>query len=87
MELNIPTQFNGVQLQKELKDAGIKLNDYPRLVNGKLVLDIAAKDESKAEAIVNAHVGFDNSAEIGAQRQAVLDRLGITADEAKLLLS
>jgi hypothetical protein len=86
MELNIPTELNGVQLQKELKDAGIKLNDYPRLVDGKLVLDIAKKDETKAQAIVDAHVGIDNSAEIEAQRQAILNRIGLTADELKLLL-
>jgi hypothetical protein len=86
MELNIPTQLNGVQLQKELKDAGIKLNDYPRLVDGKLVLDIAKKDETKAKTIVDAHVGIDNSAEIAAQRQAILDRIGLTADELKLII-
>jgi hypothetical protein len=86
MEFNIPEQLNGVQLQKELKEAGIKLNDYPRLVDGKLVLDIAKKDETKAQAIVDAHVGIDNSAEIEAQRQAILDRIGLTADELKLIL-
>lgn len=86
MELNIPTELNGVQLQKELKDAGIKLNDYPRLVDGKLVLDIAKKDETKAQVIVDAHVGIDNSAEIAAQRQAILDRIGLTADELQVLL-
>lgn len=86
MELNIPTELNGVQLQKELKDAGIKLNDYPRLVDGKLVLDIAEKDKTKAQVIVDAHVGIDNSAEIAAQRQAILDRIGLTADELQVLL-
>jgi len=86
MEFNIPAQLNGVQLQKELKDAGIKLNDYPRLVDGKLVLDIAKKDETKAKAIVDAHVGVDNSAEIEAQRQAILDRIGLSADELAILL-
>ena len=86
MELNIPTELNGVQLQKELKEAGIELNDHPRLVDGKLILDIAKKDETKAQAIVDAHVGVDNSAEIEAARQAILDRIGLTADELKLLL-
>lgn len=86
MEFNIPTQLNGVQLQKELKEAGVKLNDYPRLVDGKLVLDIAKKDETKAQAIVDAHVGIDNSAEIAAQRQAILDRIGLSADELAILL-
>lgn len=86
MEFNIPTELNGSQLQKELKDAGIKLNDYPRLVDGKLVLEIAKKDETKAKAIVDAHVGIDKSAEIEAQRQAILDRIGLTADELAVLL-
>jgi hypothetical protein len=86
MEFNIPTEFNGVQLQKELKAVGVKLNDYPRLVDNKLILDIDKKDETKAEAIVNAHIGIDNSAEIAAQRTAILDRLGLTAEEAAILL-
>jgi len=86
MDLNSPAQLNGVQLQKELKDAGIKLIDYPRLNNGILSLDVAKKDEVKAKAIVDAHVGIDNSAEIAAQRQEILDRLGLTADELKLIL-
>jgi hypothetical protein len=87
MEFTIPTQFNGVQLQNELKAAGVKLNDYPRLVDDKLVLDIAKKDETKTQAIVDAHVAVDNSAAIAAQRQAILDRVGLTADELALLLS
>lgn len=86
MEFNIPAQLNGVQLQKELKDAGIKFTDYPRLVDSKLILDIAKKDETKAKAIVDAHVGIDNSAEIAAQRQAILDRIGLSADELAVLL-
>jgi len=87
MEFNIPTQLNGVQLQKELKDVGIKLNDYPRLVDGKLVLNIAKQDESKAKVIVDAHVGIDNSAKIKIAKFAVLEKLGITEEEAELLLA
>lgn len=87
MECNIPAQLNGVQLQKELKNAGIKLNDYPRLVDGKLVLDIAQKDETNAKAIVDAHVGIDNSVEIEAQRQAILDRIGLSAEDLEILLN
>jgi hypothetical protein len=87
MELNIPAQLNGVQLQKELKTAGIKLNDYPRLVDGKLVLDIAKQDETKAKAIVDAHIGIDNSADIAAAKSAVLDKLGIDEIELGLLLA
>jgi hypothetical protein len=87
MEHEIPAQLNGVQLQKELKNAGVVLKDYPRLVNGVLILDIDVKDETKAAAIVKAHVAVDNSAELAAAKNAVLQKLGITADEAALLLA
>lgn len=40
----------------------------------------AAKDKAEAEAAVKA------AAEAAEKRQALLDKLGITADEAKLLL-
>lgn len=86
MEFNIPAQLNGVQLQKELKDVGVKLNDYPRLVDNKLILNITENDKIKAMAVVDAHIGIDNSAQVAAQRQAILDRLGITEEEARILL-
>ncbi len=86
MEFLLPNKFNSLQLQKELKNAGVILKDIPQINNGKLVLEVAKKDETKTQAIVETHVGFDNSAEIQAQRQAVLDRLGLTDDELKVLL-
>lgn len=86
MQIIVPTQFNGVQLAQELRSAKIKLNDYLRLNNDILELDILQKDEIKAKEIIEAHIGVDNSAAIAAQRQAILDRLGLTAEEAQLLL-
>tara|TARA_R110000822_G_C15184370_1_gene480698 strand:+ start:636 stop:899 length:264 start_codon:yes stop_codon:yes gene_type:complete len=87
MEIKSPDILNGVQLQKELKAANIDFGDYPRLNDGILGLDIAKKDEAKARAIVEAHIGIDNSAEIAAAKAALLDKLGITSEEASLLLS
>lgn len=86
MEFNIPTQLNGVQLQKELKDAGIRLNEYPRLIDNKLVLDISQSDETNARQIVDSHIGIDDSLIKATQRQAILNRLGITEEEARILL-
>ena len=87
MEIKSPEILNGLQLQKELRHANIDFGDYPRLNNEILSLDIAKKDEAKATAIVEAHIGIDNSAEIAAAKAALLEKLGITEAEAKLLLS
>ena len=79
-----------MQLRQELKDASITIDDEPSSVfidgNGDFWLNIAKKDEAKAKSVVDAHIGVDQTPIIEAKRQALLDRLGITADEAKLLL-
>ena len=84
-----PNQLNGSQLRQELNDAGVKIDNEMQSVsvdgNGDLFLAIAKKDEAKAQSVIDAHVGVDQSASILAKRQAVLDKLGLTADEAKLL--
>ena len=86
-----PTELNGSQLRKELQNAGITISDASESVmvdgNNDLWLDIADKDKAKAETIVAAHIGVDESAIREAAKAALLARLGITADEAKLLLA
>lgn len=86
MEFNIPAQLNGTQLQKELKDAAIKLNDYPRIVDGKLILDISESDKAKAKQVVESHIGIDSSVAQAAARMAILEKLGLTEEEAAVLL-
>ena len=84
-----PDVLNGTQLVEELKKGGINIDadKSPRIDgNGDFWLDISEADKAKAEPIVAAHIGIDQSGTKAAQRQAVLDRLGLTAEEAKLLL-
>ena len=89
IKFNKPESLNGEQLIAELKAIGVIVNEKTSPLidgNGDFWLDIPSKDKSKAESIVQSHVGIDTTKEIAAQRQAILDRLGLTADEAKLIL-
>jgi hypothetical protein len=82
-----PIKINGEQLIQELNTVGIKVNSDPVIDgNGDFWLDISTKDKVKAELIVAAHVAKDTSKDKEATRQAIADRLGLTADELKLLL-
>jgi hypothetical protein len=86
-----PENLDGFYLRQELTKSGIKLFSKSfRLVGDDLFLDIAAKDESAAQSVIEAHNGaIPYSAEIEAKaaaKAALLERLGITEDEAKLLL-
>jgi hypothetical protein len=55
-----PESLNGEQLVNELFAAGVIVTGYP-LLDDNLVLwlDIPSKDKSKAENVVNAHIGID----------------------------
>jgi len=90
IKFNKPNSLNGSQLCQELIAAGVKIDDPLNTCSideyGDFWLNIAKKDEAKAKPVVDAHVGVDQTVIIEAKRQAVLDRLGLTADEAKLLL-
>jgi len=48
--------------------------------------EIAIADKTKAEALAAAKAAAAATADKATAKQAVLDRLGITADEAALLL-
>jgi len=89
IKFNKPEQLNGEQLIEELKAIGVIVNDKTSPLidgNGDFWLDIDLKDEVKAKPIVAAHNGTIVAPDKSAQRQAVLDRIGITAEEAQLLL-
>lgn len=79
-------EINLAQLSKELGNKGLiaDFNDPKK----KLILaaeGVNLNDDELKNAIA-AHVAVDEKAEREIQRQAILDRLGITADEAKLIL-
>ena len=90
IKLNKPENLNGEELVQELLNAGIEVNtETSPLVDGNndLWLDIDVNDESKAIKIVANHNGTTIVPNLAVKRQALLAKLGITEEEAKLLLS
>ena len=89
IKFNKPQNLNGAELLDELAAVGIVLDkdlQSPLIDgNGDFWLDVAAKDKSKAEAVVAAHNGTIIAPDLTTQKQAILDRIGLTADEVKLL--
>lgn len=87
IQFNKPEKLNGEQLLDELKNAGVKIVDYPLIDGeGNFWLDVKETDKEKTAEIVQKHIGEDTSKIKVAARQAILDRLGLTEDEAKILL-
>lgn len=87
IEFKQPKTLDGKQLIDELAQAGIIAADLPNIdAKGKMWIDIDAKDEAKATAIVAAHVAIPYVDPNADAKAALLAKLGITAAEAKLLL-
>lgn len=87
-KFNKPEKLNGNQLTKELSAIGIEMLIEPTIDgDGFLLLDVTKKDASKVEAIVNKHVGIDEIDELQLKKEAVLTKLGLTADEVAALLA
>jgi hypothetical protein len=85
-----PINLNGSELLNELKAGGVAVNQNTSPMidgNNDFWLDIEAADKTKADAIVAAHNGTTVAIDNSAAKAALLARLGITADEAKLLLA
>ena len=83
-----PKNLNGAELLEELSAADVTVTGRPSdNGEGLLWLDIAEADEAKATPIVAAHNGTTVAPDNSAAKAALLAKLGITADEAKLLLS
>jgi hypothetical protein len=86
-----PENLNGTELRDELNAGGVTISYDPASVcideDGALVLDIDSKDQSKAESIVATHNGTTVAPDKTTEKSALLAKLGITEDEAKLLLS
>jgi hypothetical protein len=89
IKFNKPAQLNGEQLVQELKAIGVIVNENTSpLIDGddNFWLDIPTKDKTKAQTVVDKHIGTDNKQAKIAARQAIADRLGLTADELQVLL-
>ena len=88
IKFNKPENLNGTELLAELNAGQVKITQPPMVDgNNDLWLEIAEKDTSKATTIIAAHNGTTVAPDNTVARQALLDRLGLTSDEAKLLLS
>jgi hypothetical protein len=83
-----PESLNGHQLKKELNDAGIEIeNGSIGVEYGQLVFIITKGDEKIALEIVKNHKGIEGWNPNAVAKAALLDRLGLTAEEAELLLA
>ena len=80
-------EINLAQLSRELGDKGLiaDFNDPKK----KLVLpaDGVELTDSELEAAIDSHVAIDDAAIRAKAKAALLDKLGITSEEASLLLS
>jgi len=80
-------EINLVQLDAELDNKGLvaDFNDPKKKVI--LVADDSDVTEEELDAAITAHKAVDEEAIKAAEKKAILERLGITEDEAKLLLA
>jgi hypothetical protein len=79
-------EINLTQLNEELGGQGLTA-DFNDPKN-KLILptENSTITEAELEAAIAAHIAVDETAAKAAQRQALLNRLGITEEEARILL-
>jgi hypothetical protein len=79
-------EINLAQLSKELGNKGLigDFNDAKK----KIILPADGVDlsEEQLKAAIANHVAIDQNETELAQRKAILDRIGLTADELKLLI-
>ena len=83
-----PSSLNGTQLRAELRTAGVTISDEPNAVldssDGLIHLNIKKADETKAAAVVAAHVGVDSVIELSLDEK--LASVGISLAEIKAAL-
>lgn len=87
IQFDKPENLNGFELVAELEAKGIKVIE-PLVIdgNGDFWIDINKKDEAKAKAVVAEHNGTVTPVDKTSAKAELLAKLGITADEAALLL-
>jgi hypothetical protein len=84
--IKVNKKINLSQLDKELNGLGLNAN----LIDGEIVevylTEHNTATEAQLKAAIDAHIAIDEVAVKAAQKAALLDRLGITEAEARLLL-
>jgi hypothetical protein len=88
IQFNKPEKLNGEQLRQELNDNGVKISNDVFAVQddglGNLWLDIAEKDQNKAQSVVEAHIGVTVAPEL-----TIADKLasvGLNLEDLKAAL-
>ena len=88
IKFKTPATMSGSQLKKELNAAGVKIDLGADSIemdgNGDLWLAIAAKDEAKAQEVLNAHVAVSLPTEVTLEQK--LESIGLTIEELKTAL-
>ena len=79
-EFDIPAALNAHQLKSELNCDEVYIRDNKLIIGGDLT-------QAQAQAGLAAHKAIDDAAVQAAKKSALLAKLGITEDEARLLLS
>lgn len=82
ISFKLPTSLNGAQIVKELNAAGVVVNSICQVRDDLLWLDIADKDKSKAQTVVNSHVGINTEPSVIEK----LEQIGLNLDELKAAL-
>lgn len=83
-----PTNLNGAELLTELNSGGVAISEPPFIDgDGFFWLNVIESDIEKTKSIVKAHNGTTLILDKSAEKAALLTKLGITEDEARLLLS
>ena len=85
--MKVNKKINLSQLDQELNCKGLNgtLDENNNIIEVTLA-DNNDATEAQLKAAIAAHIAIDEAKIRAAEKQALLDRLGITADEAKLLL-
>lgn len=88
---NYPIEFDAKDLIVKLQNAGCEIQWFYNIIhvdaNNNLCIDIDEQYESIVQSVLSEY-NYTNSQELKEQeKQNLLDRLGITEEEAKLLLS
>ena len=87
IQFDTPKNLNGEELVAELTKIGVQVTGRPQIDENKdLWLNINELDKTKATLVVAAHNGTIIPPDNSAAKAALLAKLGITADEARLLL-
>ena len=85
--IKVTKKINLAQLDQELNGLGLvaDLDENKKIIFVGLAENNNATEE-QLQAAIDAHIAVDENETREAQRQAILDRLGITSEEAKILL-